>query len=115
MTAKDQREAQARQLLARLRAEHEVLKHFRPLDEDEIENALIQAHPDSPAWLIRLALHHHLTCDAYLQSLSHGGPRHALDGSTHGEVDVDTRHHARNLLKHHHSHRGSRLKTGKHK
>jgi len=101
----DQRHARAQELLLRLEAGHEVLKHCRPLDEGGIEAALIAAHPAEDAWLIRLALHLHLNGDAYLQSLSHGGPRYDLDGQPVGEVTTDERHHAHNLIKHHHSHR----------
>ena len=77
----------------------------RPQDEDGIEVALIAAHPGEDAWLIRLAVHLHLNSDAYLQSLSHGGHRYRLDGQPAGEVSTDERHHAHNLLKHHHTHR----------
>ncbi len=100
-----QRHARARNLLVQLEAKHDVIKHCRPLDEDGIEAALIATHPGEDAWLIRLALHLHLNSDAYLQSLSHGGPRYCLDGQSAGEVSTNERHHAHNLLKHHHGHR----------
>jgi hypothetical protein len=104
----DRRHRQAEDLLRRLHAEHAVLKHFRPLDETGIEAALIAAHPEVEPWLIRLAVHLHLTCDAYLQSLSHGGARHDLAGAPVAEVDSAARHHARALLKHHRAHQKKR-------
>ncbi len=104
MATGEQRHARAQDLLVRLEAEHDVLKHHRPLDEDDIEAALISTHPGEDTWLIRLALHLHLNSGAYLQSLSHGGPRYRLDGQPTGEVSTDERHHAHNLLKHHHTH-----------
>ncbi len=105
MTRADTRHAHAEELLRKLKAEHPVFKRFRPLDEDGMETALTAAHPRVEAWLIRLALHLHLNSDGYLQSLSHGGPRYDLAGEPAGEVDTDTRHHARTLLKHHRAHR----------
>jgi hypothetical protein len=105
MATAEQRHARAGELLVQLETEHDVLKHSHPLDEDGIEAALIAAHPGEEAWLIRLALHLHLNSDVYLQSLSHGGPRYDLDGQPAGEVSTDARHHAHNLIKHHHSHR----------
>jgi ProP effector len=105
MTRADARHAQAESLLEQLKAQHPVLKHSRPLDEEIIEDALIAAHPEAEAWLLRLALHLHLNSDAYLQSLSHGGPRHDLADEPRGEVDSETRHHAHALLKHHRAHR----------
>ena len=105
---KDRRHSQAEGLLHRLKAEHEVLKHCRPLSETDIESALIQAHPEEEPWLIRLAVHLHVNSDAYLQSVSHGGFRYALDGTPAGEVDADDRHHARSLLKHHRTHESKR-------
>jgi sRNA-binding protein len=97
----DRRHRQAAELLRRLQAEHPALKHFRPLDEAAVEASLVAAHPQVEPWLLRLALHVHVTSDAYLQGLSHGGALHRLDGTTAGEVDPETRHHARALLKHH--------------
>ncbi len=108
MTSADARHIHAEELLQRLKAEHPVLKHYRPLDEDGIEDALTAAHPEAEGWLIRLALHQHLQSDGYLQSLSHGGPRYDLGGEPSGKVDTDTRHHARALLKHHRAHRSKR-------
>jgi len=101
----EQRHARAQELLRQLEGQHEVLKHCRPLQEMGIEAALVAAHPEQEAWLIRLALHLHLNSDAYLQSLSHGGPRYDLDGQPAGEVSTDERHHAHHLIKHHQSHR----------
>lgn len=114
MATAEQRHARARELLIRLEAEYDVLKHCRPLDEDTTEAALIAAHPGEDAWLIRLALHLHRNSDAYLQSLSHGGPRYRLDGQPAGRVGTDERHHAHNLLKHHrtHHHRQGRKTKG---
>jgi hypothetical protein len=106
MSQKDQRQHQAEALLARLQRLHEVLKHHQPLAEEGIETALAQAHPEEEPWLIRLALHLHLGGDAYLQALSHGGPRHNLQGQPRGEVDTAARHHARMLLRHRLTHRG---------
>jgi sRNA-binding protein len=105
MSHAEQRHAQAAELAARLKAEHPVLKHANPLDETTVEADLLAAHPDLAPWLLRLALHQHLTGDAYLQSLAHGGPRYRLDGEPAGEVDSETRLHARLLLKHHRAHR----------
>jgi hypothetical protein len=108
MSQADKRHAEAEKLLQRLRIEHEVLKHFRPLDEESVEASLTAAHPGEEAWLLRLALHRHLNSDPYLQSLSRGGPRCGLDGEPVGEVDSETRHHAHNLLKHHRVHQSKR-------
>jgi hypothetical protein len=104
MSSAEQRHSQAAALLAFLKSEHPVIKHARALDEESIESALLAAHPDRAPWLIRLALHQHLTSDAYLQSLSHGGPRYDLDERPCGQVDADARHHAHLLLKHHRAH-----------
>ena len=104
-TTGDQRHKRAKELLLQLEAGHDVLKHRRPLDEAGVETALVAAHPEEEAWLIRLALHLHLNSDAYLQSLSHGGHRYDLEEKPCGEVSSDDRHHAHHLLKHHHSHR----------
>jgi sRNA-binding protein len=105
VTAGDQRHARAEELLVRLKAVHETLKHSRPLHEKGVEQALIEAHPEEQAWLIRLALHRHVNSDSYLQSLSHGGPRFGLTGAPVGQVSLDERHHAHALLKHHRAHR----------
>ena len=106
MTRKDQRHTLALELLRRLQAAHQVLKHFRPLAEDHVEQQLVAAHPEEEPWLVRLALHLHLTSDNYLQSLAHGGARFDLAGDDEGQVTPHTRHHARSLLKHHRSLRG---------
>ena len=108
LTTGNQRQIRAKELLLQLEAEHNVLKHRRPLDEAVVESALIAAHPEEKAWLIRLALHLHLNSDGYLQSLSHGGPRYDLEEEPCGEVSSDVRHHAHHLLKHHHTHRHKR-------
>lgn len=110
MSKADQRHKQAAALLAELQIQHSVLKHYKALDEEGVEQTLIETHAEKPAWLIRLALHQHLNSNAYLQSLSHGGARFDLREQPSGEVDNDTRHHARALLKHHHAHSGRKTK-----
>ena len=105
MTTGDRRHARAQALLARLKAGHEVLKHSRPLNEEGIHQALVEAHPDEEAWLIRLAVHIHINSDSYLQALSHGGPRYDLGGHHSGEVSTEERHRAHALLRHHRTHR----------
>jgi sRNA-binding protein len=111
MAKADKRHQAAESLLARLKTQHWILKHCRPLDETCIEADLIGAHPSEESWLIRLALHLHLTSDAYLQSLSHGGPRYLLSGETLGEVDSEARHHAHTLLRHHRAHQHKRRRS----
>jgi ProQ/FINO family len=106
MTSADQRHQRAESLLAQLQRDHEVLRHYRPLDESSIEMELLAAHPDVEPWLIRSALRLHLATDAYLQSLSHGGKRLRLDGGATEPVEPEVRHHARALLRHHHRHKG---------
>ena len=105
MSSADHRHAQAETLLAGLRARHEVLKHCRPLDEESIAEELLAAHPDEEQWLVRLAVHVHVNSDAYLQSLTHGGPRFNLAGGEAGSVSASDRHRARHLLKHHRARR----------
>ncbi len=107
VTPKDQRQVRAEALLNRLKSVHSVLKHCRPLVEDEIETALIAAHPKEKAWLLRAALHQHLNSHGYLQALSHGGVRYRLDGTEAGEVETEKRHHAHSLLKHQHGRHGA--------
>jgi len=108
MSRADARHHQAERLLDRLKSDHGVLKHFRPLDEAQVEVDLAAAHPDAEDWLLQLALHLHLNSDGYLQALAHGGPRYDLAGNPAGEVEADTRHHARALLKHHRAHKAKK-------